>query len=66
MALLPSLAAAKHKPIRVLWARKWAEMLMDQYAILGGVPAVQKAVTRLGLSYNLLTRFTQPAGPGWV
>lgn len=53
-----SQAKASHRPLRALWARKWAEMLMDQYACLGGDPEIQKAVTDLGLRYNLLTRFT--------
>jgi len=54
----PSAAKPKNKPLRVLWARKWAEMLMDQYRVLGGDPELEKAVTNLGLSYTLLTRFT--------
>jgi len=53
-----SQARASHRPLRALWARKWAEMLMDQYACLGGDPEIQKAVTDLGLRYSLLTRFT--------
>ena len=54
----PSAARPRHKPLRVLWARKWAEMLMDQYRVLGGDPEIEKAVTNLGLRYSLLTRFT--------
>jgi Ca-activated chloride channel family protein len=44
--------------LRVLWARKWAEMLMDQLAMLPQNTDLKSAVTNLGLTYDLLTRFT--------
>jgi Ca-activated chloride channel family protein len=48
----------KSSALRVLWARKWAEMLMDQLAMLPGNTDITQAVTSLGLTYKLLTRFT--------
>ena len=42
----------------MLWARKWAENLMDQLALLPNNQDLKAAVTNLGLGYNLLTRFT--------
>ena len=58
LAIDPAAARPANAPLRVLWARKWAENLMDQYAALGGDARVQEAVTNLGLGYSLLTRFT--------
>jgi Ca-activated chloride channel family protein len=57
LALRASTGSAA-KPLRVLWARKWVENLMDQLAMLPKNRDLVRAVTNLGLSYNLLTRFT--------
>jgi Ca-activated chloride channel homolog len=54
----PGATGSAHKPLGVLWARKWAERLMDQLAMLPRDRALIQAVTNLGLTYNLLTRFT--------
>jgi len=51
-------AGSAHAPLRVLWARKWAANLMDQLAVLPGNRDLVRGVTNLGLTYNLLTRFT--------
>lgn len=56
--VLTSTAGAAAKPIRVLWARKWVENLMDQLAMLPRNRELVRGVTNLGLTYNLLTRFT--------
>jgi Ca-activated chloride channel family protein len=56
--VLGSTAGAAAKPIRVLWARKWVENLMDQLAMLPRNRDLVAGVTNLGLTYNLLTRFT--------
>jgi Ca-activated chloride channel family protein len=58
MPLDASAANAGNRPLRALWARHWAEQLMDQYNALGGDDGIKKAVTNLGLSYSLLTQFT--------
>ena len=49
---------ASNEPIRVLWARKWVSDLSDQLAALPGDRDIEKAITNLGLGYNLLTRYT--------
>jgi Ca-activated chloride channel family protein len=48
----------KTEPLRILWARKWVETLMDQYALLGESKEIQDAVTDVGLNHKLLTAFT--------
>lgn len=58
MAIDPASATAGNRPLRSLWARKWAEQLMDQYNALGGDDGIEQAVTNLGLGYGLLTQFT--------
>jgi len=55
---LGSSAGQAGKPLRVLWARKWVENLMDQLAMLPHNRDLVRGVTNLGLTYNLLTRFT--------
>ncbi|MFH1438140.1 MAG: VWA domain-containing protein [Pseudomonadota bacterium] len=45
-------------PIRVLWARKWSEILEDRLCLLPGDKDVKKAITGLGLHYSMLTAFT--------
>lgn len=55
---LGSTAGSAARPIRVLWARKWVESLMDQLAMLPRNRDIVRGVTNLGLTYNLLTRFT--------
>jgi len=54
----PAAARPGNRPLRSLWARKWAEQLMDQYNALGGDDGIKQAVTNLGLGYGLLTQFT--------
>jgi Ca-activated chloride channel homolog len=44
-------------PLRVLWARRWVELLMDEHH-LGPAPELEQAVTELGLAHHLLTPFT--------
>ena len=51
-------AKPANAPIRVLWARKWVADLSDQLAALPGDADIEKAITNLGLGYNLLTRYT--------
>ncbi len=51
-------ARAASAPLRVLWARTWVEGLMDQLAMVPGDRSLIRALTSLGLTYNLLTRFT--------
>lgn len=58
MEIDPAAAQPGHRPLRALWARKWAEQLMDQYNALGGDDGIKQAVTNLGLGYGLLTQFT--------
>jgi len=52
-----SRASSAHAPLRWLWARKWVEILEDQYH-LTGASEVSDAITDLGLAYTLLTPFT--------
>ena len=51
-------AKKKNLPIRALWARKWSEILEDRLSMLPGDKDVEKAITKLGLHYSLLTAFT--------
>ncbi len=55
---LGAAATKTAKPLRVLWARKWVENLMDQLAMLPRNRDLVRSVTSLGLRYDLLTRFT--------
>ena len=48
----------ENAPIRHLWARKWIETLNDQRAMLPQSKKLEGAITKLGLHYSLLTRFT--------
>ncbi|MFH2010122.1 MAG: VIT domain-containing protein [bacterium] len=58
LSLTPGKVGAATQPLRVLWARKWVDQLMDQLAMLPRNRDITQAVTNLGLTYNLLTRFT--------
>jgi Ca-activated chloride channel family protein len=44
-------------PLRVLWARRWVELLLDEQH-LGAAREIEDAITELGLSHHLLTPFT--------
>ena len=55
--LRPADARAENQALRTLWARKWVEILEDEFHLGGGKP-VEDAITNLGLFYNLLTPFT--------
>jgi Ca-activated chloride channel family protein len=44
-------------PLRVLWARRWVELLMDEHH-MGPAKEIEEAVTALGLAHHLLTPFT--------
>jgi Ca-activated chloride channel family protein len=55
--LRPSDARNENHALRALWARKWVEVLEDEFHMGGGKP-VEDAITDLGLFYNLLTPFT--------
>ncbi|HET6437698.1 MAG TPA: VIT and VWA domain-containing protein [Anaeromyxobacter sp.] len=44
-------------PLRVLWARRWVDLLLDEHH-LGPAPEIEEAVTDLGLAHHLLTPFT--------
>jgi Ca-activated chloride channel family protein len=55
--LRPADARPQNRALRALWARKWVELLEDELHMGGGQP-VEKAITDLGLFYNLLTPFT--------
>lgn len=48
---------AENAPLRVLWARKWVELLDDE-RYLGPAKEVEEAITDLGLSHRILTAFT--------
>jgi Ca-activated chloride channel family protein len=50
-------ARPQNAAVRLLWARKWIELLDDERAMNGG-PAVAAEITNIGLSYGLLTAFT--------
>jgi Ca-activated chloride channel homolog len=55
--LRPADARAENQALRALWARKWVEILEDEFHLGGGKP-VEDAITNVGLFYNLLTPFT--------
>jgi Ca-activated chloride channel family protein len=55
--LRPADARPENQALRALWARKWVEILEDEFHLGGGKP-VEDAITNLGLFYNLLTPFT--------
>ncbi|HEX7509001.1 MAG TPA: VIT domain-containing protein [Polyangia bacterium] len=55
--LRPADARPENHALRALWARKWVEILEDEFHMGGGKP-VEDAITDLGLFYNLLTPFT--------
>jgi Ca-activated chloride channel family protein len=55
--LRPADARNENHALRALWARKWVEVLEDEFHMGGGKP-VEDAITDLGLFYNLLTPFT--------
>ena len=55
--LRPTDARQENRALRALWARKWTEVLEDEFHMGGGKP-VADAITNLGLFYNLLTPFT--------
>jgi len=55
--LRPADARQENQALRALWARKWVEVLEDEFHMGGGKP-VEDAITDLGLFYNLLTPFT--------
>lgn len=48
---------AENAPLRVLWARKWVELLDDERH-LAPAPEIDEAITDLGLSHRILTAFT--------
>ena len=48
---------AENAPLRVLWARKWVEVLDDERH-LGPAKEIEDAITDLGLSHRILTAFT--------
>jgi Ca-activated chloride channel family protein len=50
-------ARPQNSAVRLLWARKWIELLDDERAMSGGL-AVAAEITSIGLSYGLLTSFT--------
>jgi Ca-activated chloride channel family protein len=47
----------ENSPLRVLWARRWVEVLDDERH-LAPAKELEEAITDLGLSYRLLTAFT--------
>ena len=55
--LRPADARKENHALRALWARKWVEVLEDEFHMGGGKP-VEDAITDLGLFYSLLTPFT--------
>jgi Ca-activated chloride channel family protein len=50
-------ARGEHGPLRILWARRWVEMLQDELS-LAPATELEDAIADLGLSHRLLTRFT--------
>jgi Ca-activated chloride channel family protein len=52
-----SVPKAENAPLRVLWARKWVELLDDERH-LGPAKEIEEAITDLGLSHRILTAFT--------
>jgi len=47
----------ENAPLRVLWARKWVELLEDEQH-LGPAKEIEESITDLGLSYRILTAYT--------
>jgi Ca-activated chloride channel family protein len=47
----------ENAPLRVLWARRWVDLLLDEQH-LGPAKEIEEAITDLGLSHHLLTPFT--------
>jgi hypothetical protein len=47
----------ENAPLRVLWARKWVELLDDEMH-LGAAKEIEEAITDLGLSHRILTAYT--------
>lgn len=54
----PSMVSEANAPIRHLWAREWVRTLTDQMHLLPESKKLEKAITRLGLHYSLMTPFT--------
>jgi Ca-activated chloride channel family protein len=50
-------ARGEHEPLRILWARRWVDTLQDDLA-LAPAKELEDAITDIGLSHSLLTRFT--------
>jgi Ca-activated chloride channel family protein len=48
---------AENGPLRVLWARRWVELLLDEQH-LGAARELEEAITALGLAHGLLTPYT--------
>jgi len=48
---------AENAPLRVLWARRWVELLLDEHH-LGPAPEIEEAIASLGIAHHLLTPFT--------
>ncbi len=53
----PAAARAENAALRVLWARKWVELLEDEQH-LGPAQEIVDAITDLGLSHRILTPYT--------
>jgi Ca-activated chloride channel homolog len=47
----------ENSPLRVLWARRWVDLLLDEHH-LGAAKEIEEAITDLGLAHHLLTPFT--------
>jgi Ca-activated chloride channel family protein len=47
----------ENAPLRVLWARRWVDLLLDEQH-LGAAKEIEEAITDLGLTHHLLTPFT--------
>jgi Ca-activated chloride channel homolog len=47
----------ENSPLRVLWARRWVDLLLDEHH-LGPAKELEEAITELGLAHRLLTSFT--------
>ncbi len=50
-------ARSENGPLRVLWARRWVELLLDEQH-LGAAKEIEEAITELGLAHHLLTPYT--------
>ncbi len=48
---------AENGPLRVLWARRWVALLLDEQH-LGPAKELEEAITALGLAHGLLTPYT--------